>query len=160
MPRGKAYGRGYIIPGTAKVKVHMICFSIIKSSTTINLQVNLSMTAESVYYTNKLHKLRREPKKIRGCGVGFRTRRKKSLSEAWSSDVAPFDPLCTPLVGFWYNPAFQIFTPNVCSRLEYLHQPKLPSAKRLSYKTRNIWIANPTCHWFLCVLKVCSVGVT
>jgi len=40
------------------------------------------MTAESVYYTNKLHKLRREPKKIRGCGVGFRTRRKKSLSEA------------------------------------------------------------------------------
>jgi len=59
----------------------MISFSVIKpkiiyqykstASKPINLFVNLSMTADSDYYANKLYKLRQVPKETRGPGVGL-----------------------------------------------------------------------------------------
>jgi len=66
----------------------MISFSVIKpkiisvghsSLTTINLFVNLNMTADSGYYTNKIYAFRQAPKKIRGPGVGFSALGKISL---------------------------------------------------------------------------------
>lgn len=71
----------YIVPGPGKMKLSTLNFSVTETEITsvkplawitINVLVDLSMTADSDYYTNMLYKFRRAWE-ARGRGVSLRT---------------------------------------------------------------------------------------